>query len=887
MSTPFPTSAGTICRASSHTLPNGLKYILHYDPSEPIVCLQAVIKSGSANERTPEAGFSHFIEHLAFKSSKHYGFNQIASVITDLGGSLNAYTDFDSTCYYLLLPSEHLQVGLKVLTELVMNARFSADDVKTEKEIIQSEIEQYRDDPETDFLEYIQMRYFRRSPLRKPIAGTVQDIQRVTYTQLKSFYKRRYHPAACFFVASGNAEPKLLHSTLAELTQRWKIPQRAYRGTNSNWIEPEIGRTGLHWQKAPQNLFALVLPELSELHPQSDALLAAIRYLAIGRASKLHKILVEEKKLCSALRVNSLCGVMSGASAIVFITSRTKSIPAIAKIIRQELSKLWHSPISEAECELIRRDIIHSWIYGFEARENIANLLVAEELLGDYNTLYDYDKRINRLTAKLIHTAVRDYWKPENLALFFRGPSLLSLPKELIPGKNKDYILEPKSLRLQNAFTITEAKPDCSTTDSSPTPQSKLIQLDERHYQGQLDNGISFIYKCLSPNPITGIALSSPISQLWENTQQRGSNFFLSTSLLYQSAKMSHQEIMDLSRRLGMNIRVNHNLDTTTYRGKCFAADTQQALGLLAELLSQIHLDKDYFSTLKAAASDAIRREQDNPPGWGYLLWLRMAFGIDSPIQRSTGTLTSIRELGLGDLWDWYDAHYHPANYHLSICSALEPEYAWDLANRCLGEIYPKDNPTQPQEREIKPRGPRSKSTTGDNGQCVIHMGAPATSSLDRISTTASHLLAQIIGGEINSRFFDIIREKYGIAYQVSMEVLTLRQLGYWTAYAFCNHDDKDTCFDLMQDIILDVAHRGVTPQELQKAKNYMKGMQRFDCESVSYQAAALASLSALEYPISHLLERDKRIDSIDLDTINAVAAKWLSNPAYWVHIQQ
>ena len=66
-----------------------------------------------------------------------------------------------------------------------------------------------------------------------------------------------------------------------------------------------------------------------------------------------------------------------------------------------------------------------------------------------------------------------------------------------------------------------------------------------------------------------------------------------------------------------------------------------------------------------------------------------------------------------------------------------------------------------------------------------------------------------------------------------------------------------------------------------------MKGMQRFDCESVSYQAAALASLSALEYPISHLLERDQRIDFIDLDTINAVAAKWLGNPAYWVHIQQ
>ncbi|MBP7195046.1 MAG: insulinase family protein, partial [Candidatus Cloacimonetes bacterium] len=89
--------------AESFVLPNSLKVILHKDLSEPIVCLQAVVRSGSANERAPEAGFSHFIEHLAFKSSKRYGFNQISSTVSRLGGSLNAYTDFDSTCYYLLL----------------------------------------------------------------------------------------------------------------------------------------------------------------------------------------------------------------------------------------------------------------------------------------------------------------------------------------------------------------------------------------------------------------------------------------------------------------------------------------------------------------------------------------------------------------------------------------------------------------------------------------------------------------------------------------------------------------------------------------------------------------------------------------------------------------
>jgi zinc protease len=113
--------------------------------------MQAVVRSGSANERSPAAGYSHFIEHLVFKSSKRFGFNQISNTVSKLGGSLNAYTDFDSTCYYLLLPSEHLYQGLEILAELLSGARFTAQDVSTEKEIILEEIDQYGDDPRPTF----------------------------------------------------------------------------------------------------------------------------------------------------------------------------------------------------------------------------------------------------------------------------------------------------------------------------------------------------------------------------------------------------------------------------------------------------------------------------------------------------------------------------------------------------------------------------------------------------------------------------------------------------------------------------------------------------------------------------------------------------------------
>ncbi|MGB4308700.1 MAG: insulinase family protein, partial [Candidatus Cloacimonadaceae bacterium] len=164
-------------KARKYVHSNGLSYYLNSDMSEPIVCLQAVVKTGSTLEQKSQAGYSHFIEHLTFKSSKHYGFNQISNTVFALGGWLNAYTDFDSTCYYMLLPSEHVFTGLQILGELLMNASFSAEDVETEKDIILEEMQQYRDDPEADFLEYIQLNHFDKSLLGRSIIGNPQSIR--------------------------------------------------------------------------------------------------------------------------------------------------------------------------------------------------------------------------------------------------------------------------------------------------------------------------------------------------------------------------------------------------------------------------------------------------------------------------------------------------------------------------------------------------------------------------------------------------------------------------------------------------------------------------------------------------------------------------------------
>ena len=77
----------------------------------------------------------------------------------------------------------------------------------------------------------------------------------------------------------------------------------------------------------------------------------------------------------------------------------------------------------------------------------------------------------------------------------------------------------------------------------------------------------------------------------------------------------------------------------------------------------------------------------------------------------------------------------------------------------------------------------------------------------------------------------------------------------------------------------------GVGADELLHAQNYLCGMNRFEAESAALQAVLLSSLSALGYEPCFYLNRERRIRSVDLETVNRVAQDWLRPDNQWAHI--
>ncbi|MDD2230637.1 MAG: insulinase family protein [Candidatus Cloacimonetes bacterium] len=164
-------------------------------------------------------------------------------------------------------------------------------------------------------------------------------------------------------------------------------------------------------------------------------------------------------------------------------------------------------------------------------------------------------------------------------------------------------------------------------------------------------------------------------------------------------------------------------------------------------------------------------------------------------------------------------------------------------------------------------------------------LGGFATPADNREENAAFHVLSHILGGDISSRFYDILREKYGYAYQTGFDFSSVSDLGFWNAYAFCDKDDYRKCVKVMQEILADIVVNGIDVDELIMAKKYLIGMNRFDYESVSYTASSMSNLAALGYEPQFYMEREARLKAVNVETINSITQKWLKLDNQYLHL--
>ena len=173
-------------------LDNGLRLITEAMPHVRSVTIGVWLMRGSRHESDARAGIAHFVEHMLFKGTKNRTAKEIAESIEGRGGSLNAFTDKEATCYYCRVLADDVVNGIDVLSDMMLNSLFDAEELEREESVVLEEINRSEDEPGDHVHELHLANRWGDHPLGKPIIGTKESVSSFRREHLLSYIDRRY-----------------------------------------------------------------------------------------------------------------------------------------------------------------------------------------------------------------------------------------------------------------------------------------------------------------------------------------------------------------------------------------------------------------------------------------------------------------------------------------------------------------------------------------------------------------------------------------------------------------------------------------------------------------------------------------------------------------------
>ncbi len=406
------------------TLDNGLHVILHEDNTTPNVVVNIMYHVGSKNENPERTGFAHFFEHLMFEGSKHIGRGEFSEIVEKSGGSLNAYTSFDVTNYYVYLPSNQLELGLWLESERLLHPNIDSLGIATQKSVVTEEMKQTRDNrPYGRLLVETVSRSFTKHPYGWDVLGKDEHIRAATDEEIKGFHDMFYVPNNAVLVVTGDIDiPKA-----KELVYKYfgDIPRGRYEVYRPAVVEPartrELRDTVFDNIQLPMVIQAYHIPAQGTEDFYAMEMLGAL--LSQGQSSRLYRKLVNEDQ--TAIQVQAIpLGLEDPGLTIVLALPNMGIDPEVVENgINAELEKVRQELIAEEELQKLKNQ--------FENRMVNSNTTIARRAtnLANYHTLYKDTDRINTeldryhaVTREDIKRVAQQYLREDNRVVLYYLP---------------------------------------------------------------------------------------------------------------------------------------------------------------------------------------------------------------------------------------------------------------------------------------------------------------------------------------------------------------------------------------------------------------------------------------------------------------------------------
>ena len=200
-----------------YTLKNGLRLLVHEDPSTPMAAVNVLYNVGSRDEDPQQTGIAHLFEHFMFCGSKNVP--DYDTPLQKVGAVNNAYTSQDHTQYYIVLPADNLETALWIESDRMLELAFQQESLDVQKQVV---IEEFKETslnrPYGDLWGMFNDFVFEKYPYKwMPIGKEIAHIGQVTMDVMRDFFYRYYRPDNAVLVVGGNVR----FDEVVPLVEKW------------------------------------------------------------------------------------------------------------------------------------------------------------------------------------------------------------------------------------------------------------------------------------------------------------------------------------------------------------------------------------------------------------------------------------------------------------------------------------------------------------------------------------------------------------------------------------------------------------------------------------------------------------------------------------------
>ncbi|HEX5713919.1 MAG TPA: pitrilysin family protein, partial [Solirubrobacterales bacterium] len=331
-------------------LGSGVRVVTEGVPSVRSVALGLWVRTGSRNETQPQAGVSHFLEHLLFKGTERYSAIEISERFDGLGASINAATGKETTHLHARFLDEHTDEVFETLAEMLLAPTYP--DIDSERQVVLEEIAMYEDEPQDRVHDVLAEAVFGAHPLGRRVLGEAGVIASIPVPDIEDYRQTHYTGPQIVVGAAGHLE----HERIVALAER--LVQPSAEGGNG----PEAssldggGRLCFHPKETEQYHICFGAPGLRREDERRYPLAVLDAIFGGSTSSRLFREVREKRGL--AYSVGSYNEQFTDQGLVAtYVGTREDNVEEACQIIGDELARLRSEPVSAEELNRAKESV--------------------------------------------------------------------------------------------------------------------------------------------------------------------------------------------------------------------------------------------------------------------------------------------------------------------------------------------------------------------------------------------------------------------------------------------------------------------------------------------------------------------------------------------------